>query len=349
MELLDHFGIAPGQLMPNSWRIVINCMQIWLASNGDMIRLAELTYLYRLKESKEWGYYELVPWERKTRIVKGLPSSFRYWKSRFFFVSGDDFETQSSSDWGDIPRLLRRWGTPTLAKRRPGLKSRYKERIETAIGYAETIESWDELVDPRSLAFYNLGPDPSPFVLRQLGIEGKKKMTTKFNKDMYAKMRSKKDEPLSNLGKKIVRVTGQGSTPTPLSTLPPIALETTRTSSPTASIEEIVTPGSKRQRVAGKGKEKKKADVSSSTIWDDERLALDRAHEVVTPADLRALSDMSLNDVASRHVHKLVQVRSGVSDDPNGGPGERELRPEEEPDYLHGRGDLFEAEGQSVR
>ena len=27
-------------------------------------------------------------------------------------------------------------------------------------------------------------------------------MTTKFNKDMYAKMRSKKDEPLSNIGKK---------------------------------------------------------------------------------------------------------------------------------------------------
>ena len=61
-----------------------------------------------------------------------------------------------------------------LVKRRPGLKSRYKERIEIAIGYSETIESWDELVDPRSLAFYNLGPDPSPYVLRQLGIEGKK-------------------------------------------------------------------------------------------------------------------------------------------------------------------------------
>ena len=114
MELLAHFGIAPGQLMPNLWRIVINCMQIWLASNGDMITMGELTYLYHLKESKECGYYELVPWERRTRIVKGLPSSFRYWKSRFFFVSVDDFETQSSSDWGNIPRLLRRWGTPTL-------------------------------------------------------------------------------------------------------------------------------------------------------------------------------------------------------------------------------------------
>ena len=34
MELLDHFGIAPGQLMSNSWRIVVNCMEIWLALSG---------------------------------------------------------------------------------------------------------------------------------------------------------------------------------------------------------------------------------------------------------------------------------------------------------------------------
>ena len=61
-----------------------------------------------------------------------------------------------------------------IVKRRPKLKSRYKERVETTIGYAETIESWDDLVDPRTLAFYNLGPDPSPYVLRSIGIEGKK-------------------------------------------------------------------------------------------------------------------------------------------------------------------------------
>ena len=133
-------------------------------------------------------------------------------------------------------------------------------------------------------------------------------MTTKFNKDMYAKMRSKKDKPLSNLGKKTVRVTGKGPAPTPLSSVHPIAFETMRTASPTPSIEEIPTPGSKRPRVTGKEKEKEKVDTRSSTIWDDEKLAMDRAHEVVTPTDLRALSDMSLNEVASRHVHKLVQV-----------------------------------------
>ena len=83
MELLGFFGIAPRQLMPNSWRIVVNCMEIWLAANEDMIKVGELVYLYRLKESKEYGYYELVPWARRARIVKGLPSSFRYWESRY--------------------------------------------------------------------------------------------------------------------------------------------------------------------------------------------------------------------------------------------------------------------------
>ena len=114
MELLGYFGIAPWQLMPNSWRIVINCMEIWLAANEDMIMVGELIYLYRLKESKEYGYYELVPWARRARIVWGLPSSFRYWKSCFFFVPRDDFETPASEVWGDIPRLLRWWATPNL-------------------------------------------------------------------------------------------------------------------------------------------------------------------------------------------------------------------------------------------
>ena len=59
-------------------------------------------------------------------------------------------------------------------KRRPKLKSRYTESIEKAIEYAPTIENWDNLVDPRTLAFYNLGPDPSAYVLRLLSIEEKK-------------------------------------------------------------------------------------------------------------------------------------------------------------------------------
>ena len=131
-------------------------------------------------------------------------------------------------------------------------------------------------------------------------------MTTKFNKDMYAKMKSKKDELLSNIGKKIVRVTGKGPSIAPLASVNPIVsvTETTRTASPATSVEEIPTPSSKRPRVSSK--EKEKVDSRSSTIWDDERLAVDRAHEVVTVADLKTLSDVPLNEVASRHVHRLA-------------------------------------------
>ena len=82
--------------------------------DGDMITFNEFVDLYRLKESKEFGYYELVPWDRKSRLVPDLPSSFRYWKSRYFFVSGDGWETLSDDFWGDVPRLLRQWETPRL-------------------------------------------------------------------------------------------------------------------------------------------------------------------------------------------------------------------------------------------
>ena len=55
-----------------------------------MITINEFIYLYHLKEFKEFGYYEFVPWNRKSRLVVDLPSSFRNWKS--FFVSGDGWE-----------------------------------------------------------------------------------------------------------------------------------------------------------------------------------------------------------------------------------------------------------------
>ena len=61
-----------------------------------------------------------------------------------------------------------------VVKRRLKLKSRYNECVEKAIEYALTIESWDDLLDPRTLAFYNLGPDPSSYVQRTLSIEEKK-------------------------------------------------------------------------------------------------------------------------------------------------------------------------------
>ena len=83
--------------MPNSWKIVISCIEIWIVvTDGDMIRLDEFVHMHRLKESKEYGYYEMVPWVRQVRIITDLPSSFWYWNSRYFFMSGDGWETLSN-------------------------------------------------------------------------------------------------------------------------------------------------------------------------------------------------------------------------------------------------------------
>ena len=107
-------------------------------------------------------------------------------------------------------------------------------------------------------------------------------MTTKFNKDMFAKMRSKKDEPLSNINKKMVHVTRKGPSSTPSVSVTHITsvAETVRMASPTTSVEELTAPVSKRPRLSSK--EKEKVDSRSSTVWDDKSLAVDRAHGVVT-------------------------------------------------------------------
>ena len=134
-------------------------------------------------------------------------------------------------------------------------------------------------------------------------------MTTKFNKDMYAKMRAKKDEPLSNIGKKTVRITGRGFPAVPVTSITPVVsgAETTRTASPSTSIEELSTPTSKRPCLSSKDKEK--VDSRTSTIWSNERLTMDRAHRVITADDLKVFFGVPSNTVASRHVHRLVQVR----------------------------------------
>ena len=133
-------------------------------------------------------------------------------------------------------------------------------------------------------------------------------MITKFNKDMYAKMRSKKDEPLSSIRKKGVRVTGKGPLVTPVTSATPIVsvVEMVRTASRATSVEEIPTPSSNRLRTSGR--EKERADSHSSIVWSDEGLAMDQVHGVVTVEDLKALNGVPFNVVANQQVHKLVQV-----------------------------------------
>lgn len=120
-----------------------------------------------------------------------------------------------------------------------------------------------------------------------------------FNQGMYAKTRAKKNEPLSSLGKKAMRVVKKGVSVTQATPV----LEAKRTASLATSVEEI-TPHQKKHHVADIGKEK--ADSCLSSVWDDAGLALTRAPFMADK--LKVLSGMPYNEIVGRHIHKIIQV-----------------------------------------
>ena len=113
---------------------------------------------------------------------------------------------------------------------------------------------------------------------------------------------------MANIGKKGVRITGKGSSVLPSVDATPIVLEveSLRVASPATSVEEIPTPSLKRPRLSAKDKERERA---GSSVFDDEGVAVERAHNVVRAEDLKVFSGVPINVVASQHVHKIVQVR----------------------------------------
>ena len=61
-ELFGHLMLAPTQLVPNLWGIVICCIVVWMSANdGDTIRMDEFLHLYRLRHFKDPSYLEFKP------------------------------------------------------------------------------------------------------------------------------------------------------------------------------------------------------------------------------------------------------------------------------------------------
>ena len=129
-------------------------------------------------------------------------------------------------------------------------------------------------------------------------------MMTKFNQELYAKIKAKKNEPFSSIGARRLRVvekekekevTEKGSfTPT---------LDEGHAASPGVSIKEVIPCTTKKRKTKDKGKEK-----VGASIWADAGMAVARVNEVVTLEDLKEISAMPFHEMVNRHVHKLVQV-----------------------------------------
>ena len=121
-------------------------------------------------------------------------------------------------------------------------------------------------------------------------------MTTKFNKDMYAKIKGKKNEPLSSIGQRKLKIVDKekekesetvergSSTPT---------LDEGRTTSLALSLEEVI-PLPKRQKTEDKGKEK-----VGSSIWADAGAAMVRENELLTPKEMKEISNVPSHEMVN--------------------------------------------------
>ena len=134
-------------------------------------------------------------------------------------------------------------------------------------------------------------------------------MTSKFNKEMYNKIKGKKNEPLSSIGQKRLRITNKEKEKEKEkeevergSSTPAFDLDEGLAASPGISVEEVARPF-KKQKVVSKGKEK-----VGASVWSDAGTAMDRANKLFTPGEMREVTSVPSHEMVSRHVHKLVQV-----------------------------------------
>ena len=94
-------------------------------------------------------------------------------------------------------------------------------------------------------------------------------MTSKFSKEMYKKIKEKKNEPLSSIGQKKMRFT---------------------------------------DKEREKEKEKEMVEKVGSSVWSDAEAVVDRVNEFFTLGEMKEISSTPSHEMVNHHVHKLMQV-----------------------------------------
>ncbi|GFY89241.1 hypothetical protein Acr_06g0011810 [Actinidia rufa] len=110
--ILQFYNICPAQLVPNAWRSITCSMALWRVYKYSL-SLSEFRNLFSLscnpKPDQGWLYFKA---RNKKVLLGGYPSNVKGWKSKFFFVSGDEWEIPAGTSPVGAPRVPRTWGIP---------------------------------------------------------------------------------------------------------------------------------------------------------------------------------------------------------------------------------------------
>ncbi|GFS31549.1 hypothetical protein Acr_00g0018040 [Actinidia rufa] len=110
--ILQFYNICPAQLVPNAWRSIACSMALWRVYKYTL-SLSEFRNLFSLnsnpKTDQGWLYFKA---RNKKVLLGGYPSNVKGWKSKFFFVSGDEWEIPKGTSREGAPRVPRTWEIP---------------------------------------------------------------------------------------------------------------------------------------------------------------------------------------------------------------------------------------------
>ena len=90
-RVLQYFNVCPSQLSPNIWGILVGLLVFFRDKGLGVPSIALFLDLFSVKEAAE-GFLYLSRRASAPLIISDLPSSYRFWKERYFFVSGRDWE-----------------------------------------------------------------------------------------------------------------------------------------------------------------------------------------------------------------------------------------------------------------
>lgn len=87
-NVLNKLEAAPGQLMPNAWKILMVCASSWQQTTGGVaMTIEEFFSCYKASGQQETRVTLQAVAGRG--LVAGLPSSMKGWKPRWFFVTAN--------------------------------------------------------------------------------------------------------------------------------------------------------------------------------------------------------------------------------------------------------------------
>ena len=93
-ELLKCLGLSVNQMSPNAWRVFIAMEVLYgaMTNGARSLTVREFLHCYHPDEiDKSRGMYSFVPRSLLLKVIYETPDSNRNWKSRYFFLEGDNW------------------------------------------------------------------------------------------------------------------------------------------------------------------------------------------------------------------------------------------------------------------